>query len=307
MSPLETAAATGTGLVLITLAVVDIFETLLRADGRGPLSRRITVGIWRVIRAPGRRRLILFAGPLALLGAVGLWASLLVLGWALVLWPHLEDGFTGATASPGFVDALHVSLATITTLGFTDLVPDAEWLQIITPLEALVGFGLLSASISYLLLIYPVLARRRTFAYELFLLRESEARSGVRVEDRPGGAPERLYAELTLRLTAIERDLIDFPVTYYFADRDRRFSLAATAPYLLQLVRRCAKSEVSDAGRLRAELLANALDELAATLRERFPHIRADSTDGVLAAYAQDHLLERDGLALHRTKPNSSR
>ena len=80
-------------------------------------------------------------------------------------------------------------------------------------------------------------------------------------------------------------------MTYYFADRDERFSFAATAPYLLQLARRCDESEVSDAGRLRAELLANALDDLAKTLRERFPHIRADSTDDVLAAYGQDHLL----------------
>jgi hypothetical protein len=179
----------------------------------------------------------------------------------------------------------------MTTLGFTDLVPDADWLQIVTPLEALIGFGLLSASISYLLLIYPVLARRRTFAYELFLLREAEARTGVRFEERLGGAPERLYAELTLRLTAIERNLIDFPATYYFADRDQRFSFAATAPYLLQLARRCAEAEVSDAGRFRVELLDNALDDLAETLRERFPHIRADSTDDVLAAYAHDHLL----------------
>ena len=198
MSPLETAAATVTGVLLITLAVVDIFETLLRTDGRGPISRRITAGIWRVLHAPGRRGPLLFAGPLALLGAVWLWAALLVLGWAFVLWPHLEDGFTGATTSPGLADALHVSLTTITTLGFTDLVPDAEWLQIITPVEALIGFGLLSASISYLLLIYPVLARRRTFAYELFLLREAEARSGVGFEARQGGVPERLYAELTL-------------------------------------------------------------------------------------------------------------
>ena len=294
MSPLETPAATAAGLMLITLAMVDIFETLLRTDGRGPLSRRVTASIWGALRLSRRRGPILFAGPLALLGAVWLWAAMLVLGWAFVLWPHLEDGFTGAT-SPGLADAVHVSLATLTTLGFTDLLPAADWLQIIAPMEALIGFGLLSASISYLLLIYPVLARRRTFSYELFLLREAEARTGVRFEDHPGGSPERLYAELTLRLTAIERDLIDFPATYYFADRDERFSFAATAPYLLQVARRGAEGEVSEAGRLRAELLANALDDLAETLRERFPHIRAGSTDDVFAAYAKDHLLRVPG------------
>ena len=49
---------------------------------------------------------------------------------------------------------------------------------------------------------------------------------------RPGAA-ERLYAELTSRLVAVERDLVNFPIAYYFAESDERFSLPAVAPYML--------------------------------------------------------------------------
>ena len=44
----------------------------------------------------------------------------------------------------------------------------------VVPIEALLGFGLLSASISWLLLIHPAIARRRTLADEIALLRKAE-------------------------------------------------------------------------------------------------------------------------------------
>ncbi len=115
--------------------------------------------------------MLLAAGPLGLLLVVGVWAALLVLGWALLLWPQLEEGFqVEGPGGTGFLDAVHLSLTNLTTLGSPEYVAHEDWLRVIAPLEALVGFGLLSASISYLLLIYPALARRRSLAYELHLL-----------------------------------------------------------------------------------------------------------------------------------------
>ena len=291
MSTLPTAALTLGGVALIAFALRDIFETLLHPEGRGPLARGVMATVWRTCRRPRRRRSsILLAGPLGLLLVVGTWAALLVLGWALVLWPQLEDGFSRqAAGQPDFWDALHVSLITLTTLGFTDLVPEKDWLRVITPLEALVGFGLLSASISYLLLIYPALARRRSLAYEIALLREGEQQAGLSPDQLGPAAAERLYSDLTSRVVGIQRDLVNLPATYYFAESDERFSLAAVAPYLLALARRGTDPDAPENVRLRAELLAKALDDFAQTTANRFPRTRAGSTDEILAAYARDH------------------
>jgi hypothetical protein len=98
--------------------------------------------------------------------------------------------------------------------------------------------GLLSASISWLLLVYPVLARRRSLAYEVSLLRREEAETGTGLETLDQEVAERVYAELTSRLIAVERDFVSFPITYYFVEPDPRFSLAATAPYLVELAER---------------------------------------------------------------------
>ena len=290
MSTLATVCLTVAGVALIALAVRDIFETLLHPEGRGPVARGVMGAVWRFChRAHGHRRVLLLAGPLGLLLVVGAWATLLVLGWALLLWPQLEEGFRAeGPAQSGLLDAVHLSLTNLTTLGSPELVAEVDWLRIITPLEALVGFGLLSASISYLLLIYPALARRRTLAYELHLLRELDRRGEISPEKEGSDAAERLFAELTSRLVAVERDLVGLPVTYYFAESDERFSIASVVPYLLDLARRGSRLE-DERTRLRAQLLCDALDDFAETTAARFPQTRAHSTDAIFAAYARDH------------------
>jgi hypothetical protein len=291
----QTTLLTAAGVALIGLAARDVFDALFHPEGRGNLGRLITRSLWRVFRvaAPGPRSFPL-AGPLALIAVIATWATLLVLGWALVYVPHVPEGFRFdgnlASSSGAFVHALNLSFVTLTTLGFGDITPHADALRLIVPLEALLGFGLLSASISWLLLIYPVLSRRRSLAYEIWLLREAERGTGLSLDQLDSEAAERVLAELTSRLVAVERDLVNFPISYYFAEHDPRFSLPAVAPYLLELGRRGAREETPGGVRLRANLLLQVLDDLASTTATRFHGQHGETTDDALGAYARDHL-----------------
>ena len=297
MTSLATASLTAGGMALIALAVRDIFETLLHPEGRGPIARGAMGAVWSLCHLPMRRRgVLLAAGPLGLLLVVGVWAALIVLGWALLLWPQLEEGFhVEGPGGTGFWDAVHLSLTNLTTLGSPEYVPIEDWLRVVVPLEALVGFGLLSASISYLLLIYPALARRRSLAYELHLLQRAARLEHDSHEQADAAASERLYTELTSRVVAVERDLVALPVTYYFAESDERFSLAAASPFLMDIARRGSSIEGEERVRLRAQLLLQAIEDLARTTAALFPRTRADSTDAVFAAYARDHVVAGDG------------
>jgi hypothetical protein len=203
----------------------------------------------------------------------------------------VSDGFRVERGVGGgdFVHAVTVSLDTITTLGSTDVTLTHGWLRLIAPLEALLGFGLLTASVSWLLLLYPVLSRRRSLAYEIHLLRKAEQEMGVTPERLDAPAAERLYAELTSRLVAVERDLVAFPISYYFAEADERFALAAVAPHLLDLAERGCEEDVPMQARLRAQLLLDALEDFAASVARR-PHSARGSTRSTVEAYASDHL-----------------
>ena len=236
--------------------------------------------VWLAFRRTGvGRRAVPLAGPLALIAVVAVWAAMMTLGWALVYLPHLDDGAVGA---------LHFSLASLTTLG-ADLSPDAGWLRVAAPFEALLGFGLLSASISWLLLIYPVLTRRRTLAYEVSLLRKVEQETGVSPVDLEPETADRLYADLVSRLVAVERDLVNFPVSYYFAESDERFSLPASGLYLLALARHGTSDDKPEHVRLRARMLLDALEDLGATVSGRFGRHAYETADEALTAYAKDH------------------
>ena len=69
--------------------------------------------------------------------------------------------------------------------------------------------------------------------------------------------------------SAVERDLVSFPISYYFAEEDPRFSLASSGSYLLQLAGRGDAEGRPEAVRLRASLLRQAIDDLATTTSAR--------------------------------------
>jgi Ion channel len=286
-----TLLSTSAGVALIGLVGRDAFDALFHAEGRGTFSRQLTRTVWRAFRFKGTRHgLFPIAGPVALVTVIATWAGLLVLGWGLVFWPHMPGGFRfdpGVEAASPFVNALNVSLVTLTTLGFGDVTPTSDALRLILPLEALLGFGLLSASISWLVSIYPALSRRRSLAYEISLLRAAEAEGDLALD-----APERLLAELTSRLIAVERDLVHFPISYYFSAEDQRFSLPVAAPYLLELARRGMDEAQSNLVRFRARLLMQAIDDLARTTATRFHGSGATTPEELLRAYARDHLVQ---------------
>jgi hypothetical protein len=291
-----TLISTFAGLVLIAVALRDVFATLFHQGARGPLSRVLMRGIWWIFHrlAPLRRGGLAIAGPTILLIIVSSWAALLALGWALIYWPHVPEGFYfSSTSGDGddgnLVDALYLSLVTLATIGFGDITPVTSWLRLVTPIEALLGFGLLTGSISWLLSIYPTLLRRNSLAYELALLKQAEEERGIGLDGLRAEAAEDLYAELTSRLVAIQIDLVTFPVAYYFSPTDERYALSATMPYMLELAERVGDEDPAGL-RLRGALMREAIDDFARATAERFHGFRSDSTPELLAAYARDHM-----------------
>jgi voltage-gated potassium channel Kch len=289
------APATICGATLIILVALDVFDALFHHRGAGLLSGAAMRATWRGVRrvATLRRGLLPTAGPLALVVVITCWLTLLVVGWAIVLWPHIPDGFRfapGAAAGEGaFVDALYISLVTLATLGFGDVTPATGWLKLVLPLEALVGLGLLTATVSWLLSIHPALSRRRSLAYEIALLQRAEREAASSVLD--GAYGEAMLAELTSRLVAVERDFTALPIAYYFAEGDPRFSLGLALPYLCELAMRGGRADMPVGVRLRAAMLAAAIDEFTVTTAERFHRAGARDTAAILDAYARDHLL----------------
>ncbi|MDP9471144.1 MAG: potassium channel family protein [Chloroflexota bacterium] len=291
------ALLTMVGVILIGVALRDTFETVFHPGWPGSLSGGIHRLVWRgahrvASRSQARLRL---AGPVAMLTSVGVWVLLLVVGWASVIWPRLPGGFRAATSlrpgeQGGGVDALYVSLVTLATLGYGDLTPREDWLRLVLPLEALIGFALISAAISWVLSVYPALGRRRGLARQVTLLTEILPRAGL----ADGQAtPEVLgpqLAALTRQVITVQHDFTQFPVTYYFAERDRRSALPVALAELLPIVAVASRSEHPPEIRLPALMLQAATRDLLGLVAEHYLHRSpTDVPDDLCVAYARDH------------------
>jgi hypothetical protein len=285
------------GIGLIFAALRDIFDTLFHPSGKGMLSRALPRSLWRGARRVGARYPMVqeLCGPIALLAVIASWVVLLAVGWALVLWPHLTEGFSfdpelTPSTRGGFTDALYLSLVTLTTLGYGDIAPASGWLRVLVPLEAALGLVLLTAGLSWVVSLYPAFSRHRSLAHEISLVREAESESEVGIGQMDALAAELLLGSLTSQLVAVQTDLIHFPISYYFRSSHERFELSSSMPYLLRLAESSDSPDCAPGVRMRANMLRSAIDDFSASVGERFLDLPSTPTERVLAAYARDNL-----------------
>jgi len=268
----------------VVAVLVDIFHTLANPGRQGWLSRHVHQAMWTLSRRSA------WSGPVSMLGVIGIWGLLTALGWAIVYWPHMPQGFAfpeGATAArdPSFVDALYLSLVTISTLGFGDVHPATDWLRIVNPLEALFGFALLTVVVSWILQVYPALSRRRVLALHLSALK----RAGT-LDALPDLDPTEvmlLVTGLSADITRAHVDMSDYAESYYFRENNKDAALPAMIGFAVDLGNVAAASPHPDV-RLCGNILLNSLADFSDMLAARFLRTHEPSPD-LMSSYARDH------------------
>lgn len=283
--------STVTGVVLILVALRDIFHTLWHPGGFGTLSRMVFTLTWKAtkLRRSSSRQSVI-PGPLGVLFTLGVWTLLVVAGFALVYLPRLADDFYfGSSLQPGessdFIDALYFSFVAVTTLGLGDITPATPMLRLVVPTEALLGFLLLTAGISWILQLYPALNRRRALARRL----SSMLRLSVDQIVETGHACVAVQQLEAVRgaLAIVEMDLLQYAESYYFREARADVSLAATLPYIEQLAE-AGKRSASPEVQVVAATLGDGLDEVLRLLRDQYLG-QVEGVEATLAAFAQDH------------------
>lgn len=171
---LSTAIATA-GAVVVLIGLIDAFLTILHPDKDGVLSSLLNRGIWRITVTwsrlrPGKRQEILgMAGPLMVVADVLLWMALPILGYGLMVWPHLSGGFDLAPElGTDLWDAIYFSGATFTTLGYGDITPLTRGWEILSIVEAITGFLVMSTSIAYIIAVFEGVDHRDALALQVY-------------------------------------------------------------------------------------------------------------------------------------------
>jgi hypothetical protein len=276
------------GLLAIAGGLNDMFHTLLRPSGRGRLSHLTASTVWRICRHS--RRTIRLAGPLAVVCVIVVWTLLQTLGWALIYYPHIPQGFSyspGITEAryPDAAEALYLSLVTLSTLGYGDVVAVDGWLRLFSPLQAVTGFALLTAAVSWFIQLYPALSRRRALALRLTQL--SRIRYAQNLASLDPVAVSRTLESVATDVTEVRVSLSQNAETYYFWEEEPDISLPASIYRAFELCAEAGKSP-SPAVRLASGMLENALDDLGTAIREQFA-LDGDTAREIFRSFSADH------------------
>lgn len=227
---METAFFTILGAALLFFVIDDIYVTILQARGKsGPVSELVYRSIWRIARRIAfklsrsrRHKLLNSVGPILMPLLVGVSIMLVIIGYALIYYPGMPEKFNFGSEGAGsrFVDSIYFSGTTLTTVGFGDISPRAPEMKIVAIIEAVSGFGLISLAVTYLIVVYSALERKRAIALSLY----HSAEGGADVVEfiKHHFVAGRLSG-LTATLRTAARDLqqileshVEHPIIHYF-------------------------------------------------------------------------------------------
>ncbi|WP_436924516.1 ion channel [Halosimplex amylolyticum] len=166
-----TVAYAVVGILVLVVVTVDLLWTTLWADGgAGPLSSRLTSGVWRGLRRVGSQgsRSLSVAGPLILCLSLVTWVGLLWGGWTLVFAggdPALVD--TRDSGPISWAERSYFVAYTVFTMGNGDFTPtDGVW-QGATSLTTASGMLFVTMAVSYVLSVLGAVVDKRTYASKI--------------------------------------------------------------------------------------------------------------------------------------------
>ncbi len=294
------------GILLIGATVLDAFQTLFHPAGRGALSDWTARLIWKAFRrvAPRFPGTLTYAGPVAIASIIVSWAGFTLVGFALIYLPHMSTQYVfNPGVNPanhrGFWEAFSASLGALITLS-QGMEPKSEWLGVIRGFEAIIGFGLLTASVSWLLSIYPVLEARRSLAHHATLMHNAERENHI---DMFRDCPERVndwVMGIAYELASLRNQMAQFPISYYFYMAEPKTALAGALPYLYEMAER-ALAPGDPAIQIAGTALGGAVEDFLELLAEIFLRMPDDDKQAILREYAREQM--SDMMLLQKTMP----
>lgn len=276
------------GAVIVAATMREMFNDLFHPTRGGVLSEWVGSRLFQAFRRwPS---MLARSGPLSIALVILTWALLLTLGFAFIYWSCFPEAYNLRTATqPAGADrwwwSVYYSLEMMTTLGLGDLQPNPTWLKLPSAFHTLIGFSFVTASITWIVLVFPALRRIRTLSRKAITLADAERKTGT-----PLASPNThlILAGLAEEVIQSRVDLIHFPLLFYFYAQDERASFPCALFPMQRFAAEGAAPDRDPLVRLAAAGLEIALRDLADLIGERLS-VPDRAPDPVFHAFADLH------------------
>jgi hypothetical protein len=165
------------GAFLLAITIVDLLWTTLWVDGgAGPLSVRLTTGLWWGMQKLSgmHSRLLSIGGPFILMATLLMWIALVWAGWTFVF-AGAEEALLGAhdKEPASWVGRFYFVGYAMFTMGNGDFTPNGGFWQVATGLTTSSGMLFVTMGVSYVLSVLSAVVEKRSFARSVTGLGES--------------------------------------------------------------------------------------------------------------------------------------
>ncbi|ELY85846.1 hypothetical protein [Natrinema altunense] len=227
------------GIVVLVTGIVDIVWTTLWVDGgSGPVSGRLTTGIWKGLRAAtgDRNRALSLAGPLILIFTLATWIGLIWIGWTIIFASEPLAVVNSRTGGPAdWWGRFYYVAYTMFTDGNGDYTPvygGNVW-EVASAFTTATGMAFVTLGVSYVLTVLGAVADKRSFASTVTGLgNRSEAvlRTGWNGEDFRG--LELTVESLAADLSSLAEQHKSYPILHYYHSEQAERASAVAVPIL---------------------------------------------------------------------------
>jgi hypothetical protein len=166
---------------------------------------------------------------------ITVWILLVLVGYALIYYAYMNEQtfyFSNPRSEPSLGEALYVSGTAISTAGFGDITPTRGIYQALAVSEALIGFGILTLAVTYVVDVFGVLQRLGVLAAGLYhQASDTSDALSILAPHFLRGEPQ----ELDSHLMTLHRELVEvyegmrrYPVVYYYHSRRCPTALSPT-------------------------------------------------------------------------------
>lgn len=222
------------GALIVLAALGDIFLTVFQGGSASIVSGHMNRIVWLAFRwmsglkGIDRQRFLSYAGPTLVALTVILWVMLLVIGFAMIYWPAVGASIQadeGPTPT-GFRTALYFSSMSLSTLGTGDIIAMSHSMRLLMSVQALLGFSVLTSSLTYMLSIYNALISHNSLGLALHHASGDEGTS-IELVARFGAGGD--FSAGQQEIGSLGRDLISVIESHHVYVVLRYFRLAQNA------------------------------------------------------------------------------
>lgn len=267
------------GTSLILLVVYDAIRTTLSVStSGGPLTNRLTSGLWFILLGIHRRRknhaMLSSAGPWVTMTLLLTWFLVAWLGWFLLFCSSPQAVvLSSSKVTASLVERAYYTGYTLTTLGYGDFVAGNDSWRLPPILAAANGFFLFTISITYILNIITNVIQKRQTSLTISAMGEDPLQ--ILAATNSGGEYTTLISQLQMLqqpITTLGQQHLAYPILHYYhsESRNKALSLAIAKLYQAINVACFASTKLEDASREQLLITCKTIEKFLDTLGSAF-------------------------------------